>query len=278
MSYFVTGKAQRRGSRSSTQGTSFGHGRATPYPSSDILRQPAGPTRAPIKRRRTVSIGADNATGLVIQGTHEIDEMEGTDPDNATPPISGYTLSNPDFPISYTGRGTLKFVSPVRIATIDGPLNVNGEVYSNSGLLNGTFTDVISWTSTIELGATGAGENFTKNEAETYATYMQTRDEISLHVHFTWSDKGSVAGSSPIFIKNLPFTVESQVHKTVVHSTGIIPTQLGSYFVVKASEDATELELFSSDAATATEVAVTADKCSATGELSFIFTYHAVIP
>ena len=133
---FVTSTAQRRGKRSASVHNAHHHGGSQiPHPSSDLLHQPPGQFRATTKRRKTVSIGNERATGLVIQGSHEIHTMEGTDPDSATPPISGATLQNPDFPISYSGRGTMKFVSPVRIPTIDGALHVNGQVYSSNGLL-----------------------------------------------------------------------------------------------------------------------------------------------
>lgn len=132
---FVTGTAQRRGKRSATVFTSHSHGTQVPHSSSNLLLQPGGQFRATSKRRKTASIGDDYATGLVIHGSHDFHTMEGTDPNSATPPISGQDLANPDFPISYTGRGTMKFVAPVRIPTIDGSIHVNGQVYSSNGLL-----------------------------------------------------------------------------------------------------------------------------------------------
>ena len=273
---FSTGRAQRRGTNSATVGTSFHHVKQTPYTSADILRQPAGQYRATTKKRRIASIGDDRSTGLSIHGSHDIDTMEGTDPDSATPPISGSTLANPDFPISYTGRGTLKFVSPIRITTVDGPLNVNGEVYSNSGLLTGGIEEVALWTVTV--GATGAGADFTTDVANTWASYTRVKDNASIHIHYAWSSKGAVADGSAIFIKGLPLTIESQIHKAVIHPTNIIATQLGSYFVADGQADADEFALHSADSATGLEVAVTGAECGSTGTISCIINYHCVIP
>jgi hypothetical protein len=274
---FVTGTPQRRGHRAATVGTSFRDVFAsrTPYPKSDQIKQAANANRASAKRRKTHSIGDDAATGLVIHGSHEMDTMEGTDPDSATPPISGSTLADPDFPISYTGRGTMKFVSPIRIATVDGPLNVNGEVYSSSGLLAGA-SEVASWS--IEVGETGAGNNFTKDAANSFATYQRNSDNVILHVHYEWTSKGSVGAGSNLFIKGLPFTTEAQVHKTTIHTTGITPVQVGSYYIVDGPASSTELQLHTAGGGLASEVAVTGSLCSTSGSISFTIAYHGVIP
>jgi len=273
---FTTSGPQRRGYTSATVGISRNHVRQTSYPASDILRQPPGPTRAHVKRRRIASIGDDEATGLLIHGSHQFDPMEGRDPDTATPPLSSNTLANPDFPISYSGRGTMKFVSPIRITSIDGPLHVNGEIYSSSGLLlGGTVDDVANWTVTV--GETGAGADLEVDAGNTWATYARTKDHVSLHVHYTWTGKGSVGAGSQIFIKGLPFDIESQVHKAIIHPTGIIATQMGSYFVADGQAGASEFAISSADSATGVEVPVTGTELSTSGTISLLFNYHAVI-
>jgi len=269
---FVTGTAQRQGFKAATQGKQRTHVGSTPYPAADLLRQP-GTLRAPNKRRRAASVGDDNATGLVIHGTREFNAMEGVNPDDTSPPVSGTALSNPDFPISYNGRGTMKFVSPIRITTIDGPLNVNGDVYSSAGLLSGGVDDVAIWD--VEIGETGAGNNFTVDAANTWSTYARTKDHVSLHIHYSWTDKGSVADESQIFIKGLPFALETQVHKALIHPTGIIASQLGSYFVAEGLADATQFGLYSADSATGAETPVTGAGCSTTGTISCLISYHA---
>jgi len=271
---FSTGRAQRRGIASASKGTSFNHVKQTPYTATDILRQPEGPNRATGKKRRISSIGDDRSTGLSIHGTHEIDTMEGTDPDGATPPVSGDTLSNPDFPVSYTGRGTLKFVSPIRIATVDGPLNVNGDIYSKGGLLAASSAHAL-WA--VEVGASG-GASFTEDAANTWASYTRSNDHASIHIHYAWSSKGSVLDGDHIYIKNLPLTLETQVHKAVIHPTNISATQLGSYFVADGQADADEFALYSADGGTGVEVAVTGAECGTTGTISCIINYHCVIP
>lgn len=272
---FSTGRAQRLGGAHRVQTR---HGSASfAYPAEDILRQSTGPTRATAKRRRTASIGENGATGLIIHGTHDIDTFEGTDPDSATPPISGDTLQNPDFPISYNGRGIMKFVNPIRIASIDGPLNVNGEVYSASGLLGaggGGGTPYATWTPTV--GETGAGTNFTENSGSTSAVYALSSDNVTLQLSFTWSSLNGATGN--VFIKGLPKSVDSSaVFRSPVICTGITPAQMGSHFYVRDATSGTELQLFSVSADTGVSTAVTAALCAATGSISFVFNYYGVI-
>jgi len=263
---FTTGRAQRRGNASSNNGY-----KAAEPPSSGLSRTIAGSVlNGQAKRKRVASIGDDYAVGLTIVGHNDI----GT---------TG-TEENPDFPISYTGKGTLKFVSPVRIATVDGPLNVNGLVYSNGVQLGASsgggggssVEDIDVWTPTV--GATGTGNNFTTNVASTWATYHEVADNITIHLHYTWSSKGSVADGSAIFIKGLPFALETQVHKTLIHPTNIIATQYGSYFIAHGAVDSSELAITSADSATGLEVVITGGDCGATGTINCIFSYHGVIP
>lgn len=271
---FVTGTAQRRGRTSVVQGTSITHVAQTPYPRSDIIRQPAGQFRAGIKRSRTASIGDDTATGLVVHGAHDFDHMEGTDPDGAVPPIIGDSLRNPDFPISFSGRGTMKFVSPIRITTIDGPLNVNGEVYSSSGLLSSGSNEVALWTPTV--GETGAGIDFSEYSPNTWATYALAQDHCTIHLHYEWNSKNSVPDGSPIVVKGLPYVTEAQIHKIPIHCTGIVATQLGSYFIVDAQAGSSELVLATCDS-NGVEVPVTGAECAAAGTISIILNYHCVL-
>jgi len=271
---FSTGTPQRRGAQAGSVGLSLTQSTQIPLP----LRHISGPLKPTSKKRKVVSIGDDDSIGLVIHGKHGFDNFEGTDPDGATPPVSGYTLQNPDFPVSYNGRGTLKFISPIRITTVDGPLNVNGEVYSNSGLLAPAVvnTPVQAWASTIEIGATGAGAEFTLGTS--YATYFQFEDNITLHVHAVWTDKGSVGNGDTIFIKGLPFTNEAQIVTSVAASTNITPTEIGSSFIVRGSVSSTELQLFSFSSNTGLETTVTGAEVGSTGTISFTMNYHAVVP
>jgi hypothetical protein len=272
---FTTGTAQRRGLRSATQGISFAHLKQTSFPQIDQIRQ-LGKNRSTKKRRKTASIGDDSATGLAIHGTHDFDPMEGDDPDGATPPVSGNTLANPDFPISYTGRGTMKFVSPIRITTVDGPLNVNGEVYSSSGLLGPTVIDHTPWA--IAVGEPGVGDNLVEDATETYATYSLTSDNVTITAHFTWNSKGSVANGDNIYVKGIPHILATQIHRVPIHAEGIIATQIGSVFSLHGAIDSDEYQLVSTDSATGLEVPVTGAELNTSGRISFSFSYHGNIP
>lgn len=282
---FTTGRAQRRGTQSATVGVNYRNvsGSTTSYPSSDLIKQPKGPLRATGKKRKVASVGNDNASGLVILGRHDFDSFEGTDPDNAVPPLEGDTLRNPDFPISYNGRGTLKFVSPIRITTIDGPLNVNGEVYSSSGLLGPAFggglvTVTAPWESGMTMGATGAGANLTIDGPNTYCTANTAADNVNLHVHITWTSKGAVLDGDEIFIKGLPYNNEAQPQVGFAHCTNVFPTQLGSYFFIRNTPSDTQIQLFSCDAGTGIEVPVTGVQLNSSGTISFNMNYHGIVP
>ena len=279
---FTTGPAQRRGIASATRGTSYAHVSQTPYPATDLLRQPEGQFRASTKRRRTTSIGEDGATGLVIHGSHDIDPMEGQNPDGTTPPISGASLYDPDFPVSYNGRGKLKFVSPIRIASIEGPVNTTGSIYAGGDVYaNGNpltpLTDIQSWD--VQIGDTGAGANFTKDIINSTSTYMQVQDHISLQVHYVWSDKSTVGDNDIIYIKNLPFVLENQVHKQVIHIEGVTPIQLGSYFLIEGAAGASELKLqTAAGLGFGANDDITGGLCESAGSMTFSFHYHGVIP
>lgn len=281
---FSTGHAQRRGAQAATVGTSIKNTAQSqiPFPQLDLINQPLGPNRATKKKRKIAAIGSDDSIGLVIHGKRGIDTFEGTDPDSAVPPISGATLQNPDFPISYNGRGTLKFVSPIRITTIDGPLNVNGEVYSSSGLLGpaAAAANALSWESGMTMGATGAGANLTIDGPATYCTSIVLVDNVTLHVHIAWSGKGSVVDGDSIFIKGLPYTNETQTQIAIVSCTNVTPVQLGSYFLVKNADSPAnkELQLYSSDSGTGLDVPITGLQLGSTGTISFNMNYHAVVP
>lgn len=280
---FTTGNAQRRGRQSGTIGVTRQHvlGSQVPTPSSELLNQPHGPTHRSKKKRKTATIGSDEAIGLVITGRHDFDTFEGTDPDSTVPPISGSTLQNPDFPISYNGRGTLKFVSPIRITTVDGPLMCNGDIYSKDGLLQPLGADLVqNWTTDLRIGATGsAGNNLTLNASNTFATFANSGNNITLHVYLEWTSKGVVANGDNIYIKGLPYEFQAQTQTGTIHAVNIFPTQLGSYIFIKTSQspNVNEFQLFSCDSGTGVQVPITGAQLGATGTLSFNMNYHGVV-
>jgi hypothetical protein len=273
---FVTGTAQRRGSVSATVGTSFQNVPASsPYPQSDLLRQSKGINRSTTKRHKTATIGDSQSTGLSIQGTHQFRTNEGTNPDGTTPPLTGGgQLDNPDFPISYNGRGTLKFVSPIRITTVDGPLNVNGSVYSNQGILTGDPPEVIAFTPSMG----SATADFTLDAGNSASTYFVSVDHVVVHVHIVWTDKGTVGDEDDIFVKGLPFLSESQVHRIPLSTSKIIALQVGSHYVGELAGNSTDIQLYSTDSMTGEEIFVEGVQCQDTGSVSFVLSYHAVVP
>lgn len=78
-------------------------------------------------------IGNNMANGLTILGTNEYDTSRGTNPTGRTPPSGEDTdeqgnnrLTNPDFPLTFSGRGTLAIKSVVKIPSMTGPTSIDG--------------------------------------------------------------------------------------------------------------------------------------------------------
>lgn len=275
---FVNNAATRRGKRAATVGRlSQVITSNNPIPKDEFLRL-SNQYRSAKRKRKVISIGDTDAAGLVIQGPYEYEITEGTDPDSATPPGSGITLENPDFPVSYAGRGTLKFTTPIRISSVDGDLPITGQLRAPSGTYLQGSSEILSWEADINVGETGAGNKFTIDNASSYVTYTRVEDHITIHVTYHWSSKGSVAAGSAITIGGLPYTQEAELMSEIVHCTGVTPIELGSYFFVKGIPGTTELLLYSGNGNTGTETVVTGALCAATGSIEFTMDYHGVIP
>lgn len=133
---FITHRASRQGKRGLQQ-TRYPGGQEAPKPflqGDRTYLESGNPKRI---RRKPAEIGNSEASGLIIHGATTLPDEGPTDPDSADPPLDGDTLKNPDFPVSFVGAGTLTFTSPIKIPTIVGPVNIQGEIYSNGQLLGG---------------------------------------------------------------------------------------------------------------------------------------------
>lgn len=150
---FVTGRAQRHGQRAASQSSRAQNARALGVPEAFQLTEVRKPAT---KRKRHATIGDDYASGLVIQGSNEPEWKLGENPDDVDPAMAGLSLRNPDFPISYSGLGTLKFASPVRIPTIDGDLHVSGKITQSDQSLF-TETKQYNFLPLFSTAATNAG-------------------------------------------------------------------------------------------------------------------------
>ena len=119
---FTSGSAQRQGLRSAQYGLSGKNIISTIQgaPHGERVRQ--NDAVRTTKRKRHALIGAEDASGLVIQGTHDLGHEDSTQIDDA----------KQDFPISFSGLGVPKFTMPIRVPTIDGNLHVNGSVYASN--------------------------------------------------------------------------------------------------------------------------------------------------
>lgn len=199
MSHFQNSAPQKRGDRTVFQGRSVRHVLALQSgpPAGDRLYQ-SGAVRA-TKRRRHAVIGDHHANGLVIQGAHAHEFNEGDNPDSATPPIDGDSLKRPDFPINFNGLGVLAFTSPVRIPTIDGTVNVSGDIYSKGTLLGaggggGPWT---SFTPTLTDGTNPA--TMSQQLGQFFTVSADSGSNITFFTTFIqWTSKGSMSGNVEI--------------------------------------------------------------------------------
>ena len=162
----TTGRAQRTGNKSASHGTKSSNTLAR---HSANLTLNASGTRAS-KRQRFASIGDSDSSGLIINGTHEAHERLGTNPDDATPPISGRSLRSPDYPISFSGLGTPKFTSNIRLAGIDGSTSISENLIVSGDLtVEGTLitSGGGNLTTTADPQSASGILNLTKGEEST---------------------------------------------------------------------------------------------------------------
>ena len=271
---FTTNRATRASTRSATihaQNNSVSS--LIPYPNAHHLSSGIYPRIH--KKRKVASIGDDNAIGLVIHGSTAISPFEPQDDEGADPPLSGNTLQNPDFPISYTGRGTVKFVSPIRVAAIDGPLHVNGSIYSKGNEV-ATTAPLVSWADDIQVGKDGGG-NLTKDVAATTATWQRTNDNITIHIDYSWTNTGGLITTDEIVIKGLPFVTAEQSHVTGLYSEDIQIVELHYVLQVESlpSEDILYVGYYLPSIGES--FFITEDKLLPSGRLRLTMTYHGVV-
>jgi hypothetical protein len=149
---FISGSAQKRVLQGTREGYSTKNviGSTTGIPKSEQFKQRGG--NRPVKRRKHCIIGDQNSSGLIIQGSHTLENSLGINPEGTTPATNSKSLRHPDFPISFSCLGIPKFISPIRIEAIDGPLRVSGDLSVGGNILGGTsgvqyFTDPTDSTS-----------------------------------------------------------------------------------------------------------------------------------
>jgi len=279
---FITGPAQRRGQRPT--GNRHGTSSTVSYLAEDLLKQSSGPNRASTKRKYTATIGSDLATGLVIQGSTELTNEEATDPDGTTPPIAGDSMQNPDFPISYNGRGYMKFVSPVRMPSVNGSMSILGNISATgSANFGGAFSagsgpELLDFDMTVEAG----GVEFTRNPGfpgSQPVSYTKLGDLFIFQVEYSWLDKNGALDTDPLEIRGLPIMDGSRIEPQVeipVYALGVTAVELGSFFMLEFSND-DELSAFiySVSSNTGNRIRITAGDCADTGTISFAVVLHS---
>lgn len=239
---FVTGRAQRVGSKRAGTHIRNAISTAAGIPASQQFEQGAGKQSS--KRSRIATIGGGDTVGLVIKGRYEREEALGTNPDDRDIPLEGESLVNPDYNISYSGIGTLKFASPIRVPVIDGPLainngslHVNGSINTNEGYyLNGQPIEsslpppiITDFSTTLDLA--GGGTNFIRDDANTSAVSWSFLGLVHIRIRYSWSSKNAATGG--MRFKGLPFDMvepESVIGQVVSvdHNTTIMGSVLSA--------------------------------------------------
>ena len=128
MSHFVTSTASRRGNKSRRVGTTYiaSSNSTAGHPEEKRIHKALNADKH--KQKQDAIIGSSNTTGLVIQGSHDI-ETPGVDY-----PEEGLEA---EFPVTYSGKGVLSFKTPVRIDAIQGDVHVNGKLIADNVDENG---------------------------------------------------------------------------------------------------------------------------------------------
>lgn len=199
---FVSGTAQQRTLRSTRSGSTV------------LQKQFTRVDTNPAKRRRTIaSIGDPEASGLVIQGSHELDDNE----DNLK-----------DFNIQFSGAGVPRFSMPIRIPGIDGNVSIEGDV-NVSGNVNSLNLQPIEegeFGDQIEIGK----DNVTGfNTAFSIGTYWKQGNIVHLYMDISWNSKGSVLDTDSIVITGLPFTQDPGTMELLqIFTPSVNLTEIGS--------------------------------------------------
>lgn len=203
---FVTGQAQRRGLKAARVGTRDENASA---------KVQVGAYAAKVNRQSAARIGDSTSNGLVINGSYEIDPA-----DEQANALGREFFTTPDFPVSYSGRGTLKFVSPIRISRVDGDLNVNGDITSNATVIT------VENSLTLSDDALNA---FTRGESS--VIYVKNGGMITADIFYLWDDLGSAVGTNLAMLTGLPemapleFTIASKNNPVLGN---ILSTEIGS--------------------------------------------------
>lgn len=227
MSFFQNSTPQKRGVQSAQRGTKTSHIIAHGILPGDSFRQHDAVRTT--KRHRHSSIGDHDATGLVIHGTHALKFNLGDNPDAATPPADGDSHKVPDFPISFNGLGMLAFQSPVRIPTIDGTLNVRGDIYANGVMLGGGGIETARTTfvpSLEDISGNAATMSTQEGRFQTIGAYT------FFEIYVVWTGLGSMTGNIQI-IPASPFPTISAVrygHLSVKAEQGMSVSIIGNTF------------------------------------------------
>lgn len=147
------------------------------------------------KRKRHTIIGDTESSGLLIQGTYEV----GFDKE------SGIDSELHDFPISYSGVGLLKFVSPVRIPSVDGDLAVTGDVAISGSLTvaGGVVPGLTAFSFVDDIEMSGDVQ-FDKDIAGSYAFAIVVGPLCFAQIRYKWTSING-ADTTLVHLTGLPF-------------------------------------------------------------------------
>ena len=229
---FMSGPAQRRGARSTQSGTSTqqaqGIGGINPK---EVDLETTAPVRAIKKRKVHSIIGSTNSSGLLIQGSYEHALESADNPEGANPPADSKSFRSPDFPISYSGLGVPKFVSPIRIASVDESLSISNNLSVNNnvdigGSLSVGGTPVMGLDPNdfmkIAVDNTALGvQNFTKNEESTSPTTGAVRITGGLGVGFNAFIGGSINVGVNVIVEGGILIADQLLSTSLDNSTSV---------------------------------------------------------
>lgn len=263
MSFFQNSNPQKRGVLAETSSTRISAARSLPK---DVqFRNYVG--RTDHKRLRIAQIGGPDTKGLVIFGSTATDNTQAENPDGANPATSGESFINPDFPISFSGRGTMAFKSPIRVPSILGDVNVQGKVYAEGQELGGggggaSFIAFTTFSPQIRLGGTPLS-----TQGVTTSQHKQGDDIVWFDMTFSWTGGlGGGTGAVDFTFDTAPIPNGSVGGFEVKAESGVFVTNLGNELQVDLIGGT--LQLFEVDvAAGGTRTAITHTNLLASGQI-----------
>ena len=229
---FVTNAATRRGKRAKTEFSSPGNTLPTPNGGQTVSQSwVQGDSVSMVTRQpqlKYATVGDDMTKGLTIVGTSGFASNAPTNPDELDIPntmggdddgIAKDKVINPDFPVSFQGRGTLKFVDSVRIPSIDQSVSISRNLHVGGTLTVGSSQfPLMEYTDFSDLVTLEGDSGVCTMSASTRAYGQRIGHFVFLSIYIQWTSKNTIDNADEIFFDGIPWTINESGGEILITS------------------------------------------------------------